>query len=378
VPFGCGRPIWVDDDRFDIRNHVGFAECPVPGDDRALYDLAAHLVTTRLDDIRPLWAATLISGVAGGQWSLVVVFHHVLADGIGGLVILAHLVDGTATSAVPRTPRGAPGRWDLSVDAAAARLSALVHLPRALRLFGAGIAQILPGVTVRAARTALNRPTGPRRRLTVARASLDAVRTVAHAHGATVNDVVLAAVPAALRAVQLRHGEDLTRVVVSVPVSARSPNSTALGNQVGAVPVALPATGSAVVRLEETARIMRARKRGSGGASAAVLAPAFRLLVTLGLLRWFVDHQRMINTFVTNLRGPVEPLMFLGARVLDIVVVNGTTGNVSVAFGVLSYAGTVNVTIVADPDVYPDQDALTGVLQHELDAIVALASAAGG
>ena len=55
----------------------------------------------------------------------------------------------------------------------------------------------------------------------VARADLAAVRSVAHVHGGTVNDVVLAAVTGALREVLAGRGEVVDRFVISVPVSPR-------------------------------------------------------------------------------------------------------------------------------------------------------------
>ncbi len=45
-----------------------------------------------------------------------------------------------------------------------------------------------------APRVSWNQPAGARRRLLLVRADLASVKTVAHAHGGTVNDVVLAAV----------------------------------------------------------------------------------------------------------------------------------------------------------------------------------------
>ena len=42
---------------------------------------------------RPLWSATFVTGLADGGTGLVVVMNHVLADGIGGLAVLARLVD---------------------------------------------------------------------------------------------------------------------------------------------------------------------------------------------------------------------------------------------------------------------------------------------
>jgi hypothetical protein len=33
------------------------------------------------------------------------------------------------------------------------------------------------------------------------------------------------------------------------------------------------------------------------------------------LFRWCVDHQRIVTAFVTNLRGPLERMTFLGATI---------------------------------------------------------------
>jgi diacylglycerol O-acyltransferase len=43
-----------------------------------------------------------------------------------------------------------------------------------------------------------------------------------------------------------------------------------------------------------------------------------------------------------------------------------TTGNVTVTFGVLSYAGTVRITILSDPSRVPDVAVLACALRREL------------
>ena len=78
-----------------------------------------------------------------------------------------------------------------------------------------------------------------------------------------------------------------------------------------------------------------------GGASSTLLGPAFRVLARLGMFRWFVDRQRVVTTFVTNLRGPRSQVKFLGATVTDITPVTSITGNVTISFAALSYAGTL-------------------------------------
>ncbi len=43
----------------------------------------------------------------------------------------------------------------------------------------------------------------------------------------------------------------------------------------------------------------------------------------------------MINTLVTNLRGPTEILTFLGTPIAEAIPLSVMTGNVTVAFAVL-------------------------------------------
>ncbi len=216
-----------------------------------------------------------------------------------------------------------------------------------------------------APRTSLNRRTGPRRRLATVRTDLARVHDLAHAQGVTVNDVVLTAVTGALRRFLLCRGERLDEVVVSVLVAASTVGGVGPGNRAGVMPLRLPTGGQPQERLREVAAVTRARKQGTRGASAVLLAPLFRLLAALGLLRWFIDHQRMVTTFVTNLAGPSDPVTLAGHPVIDMQAVSLTTGNVTVAFAVLSYAGTLTMTVAADPDQVGDLDVLVAALHDE-------------
>jgi hypothetical protein len=116
----------------------------------------------------------------------------------------------------------------------------------------------------------------------------------------------------------------------------------------------------------QIAAITRERKTAARGTSAAVLGLPFRLLAPTGLLRWYINRQRLIHTFATNLRGPAEPLTFAGAQVRALIPIPNTTGNVTVTFGVLSYAGTLRITILSDPSRMPDVTVLTAALRQEL------------
>lgn len=243
VRFGCGGPIWADDAHFDIRNHVRAVACPYPGDEQALLDTGVAVIGARLPRTAPLWSAVLVTGLADGTVALVLVLHHALADGVGGLAVLANLVDGEAGLASVRFPRPAPAAAALAREAFVSRLRGLRQSTRSWHLLrtsmGAGGGLRPP----RAASCSLNQRTGPHRKLAVIHTSAEALGVAAHRCGATTNDAVLVAVAGALHRVLAARGESSEPIVVTVPVSGRRAGSeAALGNMVSPmlVPSRLP------------------------------------------------------------------------------------------------------------------------------------------
>ena len=213
------------------------------------------------------------------------------------------------------------------------------------------------------------------------------MKAIARAQGdATVNDVLLGAVAGALGTLLRSRGEQVEELVATVMVAAAPAGGAAAGaarpgsasrsagnqarsqasNQAGIAPVALPTGGTLTDRLPAIAARTRPRTQGHRGASAVPLGVALHLLARLRLLRWCIDHQRMVHTFVTNLRGPAEPVRIAGVTVTGLVPISLATGNVTVAFAAMSYAGTMTVTVVTDPTHHPDRDVLLRALEAEL------------
>ena len=99
---------------------------------------------------------------------------------------------------------------------------------------------------------------------------------------------------------------------------------------------------------------------------SALLGPGFRLLAWMGLYQRFIDHQRSVHTFVTNLRGPESTLSLDGHPVVSVIPLAVASGNITVSFAVLSYAGQLTITLIADPETCPDLSRLRDLLQGEL------------
>jgi WS/DGAT/MGAT family acyltransferase len=222
----------------------------------------------------------------------------------------------------------------------------------------------------RAPRTSLNRPIGADRRLAIVRSRLAVAKQVAHAHQAKVNDVVLAAVAGGLRQLLGHRGEDVQELVLRamVPVSLHHEQpGQASGNQDAMMVVPLPLGEPDPVRrlqliaAETAARKHTARPQGASGVMrfAAVQRASSRLLA----------YQRFLNLSVTNVPGPPVPLYLAGARLLELFPVVAIMGNVTLGVGVLSYAGQLNFTAVADRDTCPDVEVFTQGVRSALDEL---------
>src|ERR1019366_6597756 len=76
VPGQLLRPVWADDEHFQIRHHVRHVKVPAPGGDEQLRTVAAKLFARRLDLSRPLWEEWLLTGLADGRWAILSKVHH--------------------------------------------------------------------------------------------------------------------------------------------------------------------------------------------------------------------------------------------------------------------------------------------------------------
>jgi WS/DGAT/MGAT family acyltransferase len=378
---GLGRPVWVDDPGFDIADHVHARRLPPDAGEAELLAACEELGRARLDRSRPLWELWLLPGLAGGRTGVFLRVHHVVADGVAGVGLLAALLDlepdAPGPPAAPWTPRAAPTAGELLGDALRRRRRALAsacgrlaHPLRAARRLRASLPALreLLGEDP-APRSSLNRPVGAGRRLVFVRARLDRVKAAAHAEGATVNDVVLAAVAGGARALLRSRGEPVEGLLLraAVPVSLRPGDPGVDGNRVGGMAVPLPVGEARPAWLlrriagETAVRKRRPRAPLFGGALAAPLVQ--RTMAHL------YDHQHLVNLFVTNVPGPPVPLYLAGARLLEVFPVIPIQGNVTVGLGALSYDGQLNLGIVADGDACPDIEVFADGLRETLDRL---------
>jgi len=176
-----------------------------------------------------------MTGLPDSQIALFVRMHHAIADGMAAMTTIAAFLDAVpdapAAPARPWAPEPGPSARELLADNVVCYVEHFVGAfsvlarPRTtlrdVRAAWPAIRELLAEEP--ATETSLDRMVGPDRNLALIRTTLDQVKEVAHTHGATVNDVLLAVTAGGLRALLRSRGEPVEGITVRiyVPVSFR-------------------------------------------------------------------------------------------------------------------------------------------------------------
>jgi len=379
---GLGGPLWVDAASFDIADHVRAVPLAAPAGQAEFLAACEQLRRGGLDRSRPRWEAWFLPGLNGGRVGVFLRMHHAMADGVAGVAAFSVLFDLTAEAPAPAAPpwrpAPVPSARELLGDNARRHARELGHALSGLadpggmlrRARGTGLAW-REAVAHRAPRTSLNRGRiGLDRRLALVRGDLGRAGRIARAHGGTVNDVVLAAVTGGLRDLLLARGEPVADLVLraSVPVSLHGEQSgPPRGNQVGWMAVPLPVGEPCPARrLELIAADTAGRKKN---ARPQITSGIFRFTLAWRAFNHLLPHQRYLNTFITNVPGPSAPLYLAGAPLLEVFPVLAIAGNMALGAAVMSYAGQLNLTAVADRDRCPDVDVFAEGVRRALEEL---------
>ena len=380
VPGRLARPVWVDDEDFDITYHVRRSALPKPGTDVELDELVGRLISRPLDRTRPLWEVYVIEGLTGGRIALVNKTHHAMVDRIGAVDVAAAILDVNRRSRdlpeQPWIPNPSPSDIDLVVDAVADLTTrpseVLRHRPagRAGRRRGGGQGarrrrQCLrgapphgqPGAAVAAERR--QERAAPVRH--ACSADLADFKRVRQAHGGSVNDVILTVITGALRSWLLSRGEAVTAHTVvraMVPMSVAPPpgeDSGSVASYLIDLPVAEP---NPAMRLHQVSFAMGAHVESGQQVGADALVELGRFAPpTLHALGARVAGQlsrRMYNVLITNVPGPQVPLYAAGFPVDAMYPVAPLGLGQALAVSCTSYNGGVFFGMTADRDAIPD------------------------
>jgi diacylglycerol O-acyltransferase / wax synthase len=401
VPYGQGRPVWVDDPHFNLRYHLRHTGLPHPGTDEQLKNLAGRVFSHQLDRRRPLWEIWLVDGLDRNRFALIAKTHHALVDGVSGVDIATVLFDTqpepspTAPPEHPWVPKPEPSRAQLLADAlieratvpseAARGLRALTRHPRKvagkLVESGAAVGSTLLATLRPAPPSPLNVRIGPHRRYTWVDADLAEFKAIKDELGGTVNDVVLTVVALTLGRYLRRHGHptDDLELRALVPVSVRADaEHGALGNRVAAMYAPLP------VGLEDPEDAYRRVHEAMAGLKESGQAVGAQMITQLGdfapptilsQASRLQARQRWFNVVVTNVPGPQFPLYVSGRRLLRLYPVVPLSLMQALGIAIMSYDGRLGFGLLGDFDALADLDDLADDLETSIAALARVAGA---
>jgi len=426
VPLGLDHPLWIEDPDFDLDYHVRHTGVPPPGNDEQLGDVIARIVGRPLDRNRPLWESYVIEGLEGDRFAILTKVHHATVDGASGAELLTMMMDETEAGdpVAPPDQPWTPERRPTDLEVLARILPNLIRKPgravlvtaRTMRQLGQATrnpimaeagrqlrnslrgplgtvmnlgrqredANPLPRLpTLSAPKTPFNQAITAHRRFAFRSTSLDTVKQVKNALGATVNDVVMAVCAGGLRTWLIRHGALPDAPLVSmIPVSIRTGEETEKWtNRVSGLAAVLPtdiedpiervkAVHEAMVGAKELWNALPAEALTDFAQfpPPAVFAQATRLVTRLG------RQSPAFNLVISNVPGPRQPLFMAGARLMHYFPVSTILDGQGLNITVQSYLDTLDFGLVSCRELVPDLWDLLDDIMKDLDQ---LAKAAG-
>ncbi len=209
--------------------------------------------------------------------------------------------------------------------------------------------------------------------------SLGEVKQVAHAEGATVNDVLVTCVAGALRRYLVGHDHHCSSVTFMVPVNLTPIDLTLpdeLGNSFALVQLELPTDEPDPLAVLHV--VSHRMNRIKHGHEAAV---DFRVQETIaGLNRSIYETSvdllanRTVGS-LTNVPGPPIPVYLAGCRVEGMTGWAPLSGDQPMSFTIYSYDGRVTIGVACDRHLVPDHEAL---VDGFVDAFADLRARVGG
>jgi len=401
MPLNMANPAWVDADP-DLRQHIVEIRLPKGSGLAELEAQVSALHPVLLDRSRPLWKFHVFEGLAPGpsglrRVALYTQLHHAAVDGQAAVSLANALMDvtpepravdapassrqrayrlgmaemlrgvlGSQAQKMAQIVRQLPGTVGSLKDVAVQALAsaAASDAPASGGRRGQGQAAVQAAKGMLAPRTPWNVTVGRERAFAAASLPLTELKRVGRAHGATVNDMVLAVCSGALRRHLLaRRALPRASLVAAVPISLRERGDTTADNQAGMSLVSLGThRADPAQRLAHILAASGQLKRSLGSLKQVMPTdfPSLGLpwlmeaaVALVGRTRMADRLPQVANLVISNVPGPTLPLYLAGAQMLGnhpcSIVVHGLALNITVQ----SYDGTLDFGLMADAVAEP-------------------------
>jgi diacylglycerol O-acyltransferase / wax synthase len=412
---GVSPPRWADDAHVDIDYHYTWSRLPGrrPGR-RQVLDHAQRMAARAFDKDRPLWELCVVEGLPGKRAAFIMKVHHAIADGLGMVQLLAHMVDleaePTADGAQPPDGVGVDTRSGvdhrLRIEApvwAIPGARSVAHRIASEARTGARLGK----ASLRTATDLLRDPRGTIEQLgrttgSIARvvkpattplspAMIDrsinthfeavsvpfsALKTAARSADGTLNDAFVAITLDALKRYHDALGQPCSEIRMNMPISVRGGDSANIDNRFVPARMVLPLSDAEpaqrIGQVKELLRSARAEPALPHVNDISGVISRFGPAAAVSILGAMLKG---VDITTSNVPGPPFPVFMAGARVGEFFAF-GPLAGAAINITLFSYDGTVHLGVNSDRAAVGDHELFTRCLRAAIDDTVALSQVA--
>ena len=404
---GVATPRWADDPHVDIDYHYTWARLPGrrPGR-RQVLDHAQRMAARAFDKDRPLWELCVVEGLPAKRAAFIMKVHHAIADGLGMVQLLQHMVDLEAdpaptddTDAATDAPLdhrlrieaplwAIPGARSVAHRIASeaktgARLGKaslktatdLLRDPRGTieqlgrttgsiaRVVKPATTPLSPAMTERSLNTTFTAIAVP----------FGALKTAARSVDGTLNDAFVAITLDGLKRYHDALGQPCAAIRMNMPISVRGGEaSNHFDNQFVPARMVLPLAdvepGERIVEVRQLLREVRAEPALPHVNDISGVISRFGPAAAVSILGAMLKG---VDITTSNVPGPPFPVFMAGARVEEFYAF-GPLAGAAINITLFSYDGTVHLGVNCDRAAVSDLGLLERCLRAAIDETVAL------
>jgi WS/DGAT/MGAT family acyltransferase len=408
MPLNMANPAWVDAEP-DLRRHVVPVKLRKGAGIAELEAEVARLHTELLDRQRPLWKFHVFEDLAPGpggarRAAIYSQLHHAAVDGQAAVALANTLLD---LSPEPRHLELRPSRrgkvfrletGEMLRGVIANQAGKLLQIVRGLpdtvgtlkdaATVVLGKSALLSGrkgsgnVTL-APRTPLNASVTTGRAFATVTLPLHELQEVGHAHGATLNEMVLLVCSSALRRYfAKRRSLPRKSLVAAVPITLRAKGDTSADNQASMSLISLGTHIADTARRLDHVKAASAAMKATMGSVKSILPTDFPSLGVPWLLEAATSLYgkarvadripQVANLTISNVPGTPVPLYLAGARMLTTYPTSIVMHGIGLNITVQSYDRSLDFGLMADARAMPDVAELADGIRVAFDDLRAL------
>ncbi len=414
---GVATPRWVDEPHMDIAYHYTWVRLPGRRVGRRdVLDFAQRSAARAFDKDRPLWELIVVEGLPGKRAAFIMKIHHAIADGLGMVQLLSHMVDLEAEPPPPGEPESEPindpgAAVDPEVSDRFRISSPLWAIPGSRSVAHRIASEAKTGARIgraslktasdllrdpRATIEQLGRTTGSIARVVKpATTPLSAVMTersmntrfdaiaipfrdvkaAARAADGTLNDAFVAITLDALERFHDAVGQPCTEVRMNMPISVRGgEGSNNFDNQFVPARVVLPLSrldpAERIGEVRELLRTVRAEPALPHINDISGVISRFGPAAAVAILGAMLKG---VDITTSNVPGPPFPVFMAGAQVEEFYAF-GPLAGAAINITLFSYDATVHLGVNTDRAAVVDHDLFIRCLHTAIDDTVALAA----